>query len=320
MSLQIQGIHHITALAGDPQRNADFYTSALGLRLVKKTVNFDAPDVYHLYYGDTAGTPGTLLTFFPFPGATRGRRGTGEISAVAFTVPPSSLNFWVHRFSALDIHVDGPEQRFGSEILTIQDPDGMCVELVPGTSVDPVQPSGDGSVPEEYAITRFTGATMTLAALEPTDEILRNLLGLRVAGREAGRTRYVTNGGRSPAAIDLIINPEGPPARASAGSVHHLAWRTNDDETQHRWRTRVESSGLAATEIVDRQYFKSIYFREPGGVLFEIATDGPGFTVDEPSGQLGSSLMLPPWLEAHRSQIERVLPPIHVPSLQDVVR
>ena len=308
----INGIHHITALASDPQRNADFYTGVLGLRLVKRTVNFDAPDVYHLYYGDEIGQPGTILTFFPFPNAIRGKRGTGEISAVAFLVPREALGFWVERLSRNGIHLDGPFKRFGEEFIAFQDSDGMTVEIVFADRHAAYRHWNENSVPKEFAVRKLCGATMTLATRDETDKMMRNQLGFRFADERANRFRYLIGDNESEAAIDVVIDKTLPHNRQSAGSVHHIAWRVADDASQRHWRERLIGSGTHVTEILDRQYFRSIYFREPGGVLFEIATDAPGFAVDESVQELGLHLKLPPWLEPERPKLERILPPLEL--------
>lgn len=308
----INGIHHITALASDPQRNLDFYVDVLGLRLVKRTVNFDASDVYHLYYGDEVGQPGTILTFFPFPDAVRGKRGVREISAVAFQVPKNSLEFWVERLSRYGIHVDGPFRRFDDELATFQDPDGMVVELVFSDSQFAYRHWSGSSVPVEFAIRKFHGATLLLGSRKETDDVLQKTLTFRFAGQDGHRFRYLIGQNESEAAIDLLMDQKLPRARQSAGSVHHIAWRVADEVSQLQWRERLIGAGMHPTEILDRQYFQSIYFREPGGVLFEIATDSPGFAVDEQVEKLGTELKLPPWLEPERLKLERMLPPIEL--------
>ncbi len=302
--MSIEGLHHITALASDPQRNVDFYTGFLGLRLVKQTVNFDAPDVYHLYYGDEIGRPGTILTFFPFPDAARGKKGAGETSAVAFSIPRGSGDFWIERLSRKGISFLGPEARFEQKLISFEDPDGMRVELLE---------NGPAGHPP-HAIRRFHGVTLTHRSAGPTAAFLTAALGFASAGTEGSRRRFTAGSGDAEACIDIIEDPAAPVARQSAGSVHHIAWRVKDDAAQLEWRQALVKSGAAPTQVIDRQYFHSIYFREPGGVLFEIATDPPGFSVDEAVDSLGSRLRLPPWLEPQRSVIERHLPPLQVPA------
>ena len=311
MPATIQGIHHVTALAGDPQVNLDFYTGILGLRLVKKTVNFDAPDVYHLYYGDEFGQPGTILTFFPFPDAARGKRGTGEISAVAFLVPLLSLDFWAGHLSQNGVRFEGPFSRFGDQFVSCEDPEGMKIELVFARREESGgRPWGGSPVPRESAIRRIGGVTLFLRDDGPTVEMLTGTLGFRAAGMEEDRKRFTVGEGAGESAIDILTSPGGSRASQSAGSVHHIAWRTPGGEEQRNWRRTLQETGLFVTDVLDRSYFQSIYFREPGEVLFEIATDPPGFTLDETPAELGTHLKLPPWLEPGRARIERVLPPV----------
>lgn len=317
MPTTVQGIHHVTALASDPQKNVDFYTGVLGLRLVKKTVNFDAPDVYHLYYGDEAGQPGTILTFFPFPDAARGKKGTGEISAVAFLAPPLSLEFWAGHLSRHEIRFDGPFSRFGEQFVSFDDPEGMQIELVfSGGAETGDRAWGGSAIPRESAIRRLGGVTLRLRDSGPTGEVLTETLGFRAAGREGERMRFSVGEGAAESAIDILTSPGTPRASQSAGSVHHIAWRTPGGEEQRAWRDKIQEAGLFVTDVLDRSYFQSIYFREPGEVLFEIATDPPGFTVDETPAELGTHLKLPPWLEPERARIERVLPPVSVRDIR----
>jgi glyoxalase family protein len=306
----LMGIHHITALASDPQRNVDFYVRVLGLRLVKRTVNFDAPNVYHFYYGDEMGRPGTILTFFPFTDAGRGKRGAGEVGAVAFHLPVSARDYWIHRLSRHGILFRGPVPRFGDEVLSFEDPDGLSIDFVFAERERASQPWADGPVLPKYAIKGFAGATLVFRETSQTEIMLRTVLGFQSAGSEGQRTRFLLGEGDHAAAIDLLTDPNVLPARPGAGSIHHIAWRIAGYDHQSDWRARISEAGHGVTDIVDRQYFRSIYFHEPGGVLFEIATEEPGFTVDEPKEELGTNLRLPPWLEPHRGQLERVLPPI----------
>lgn len=314
MKSTILGIHHITAMASDAQQNVDFYVKILGLRFVKKSINQDAPDVYHLYYGDEAGSPGTAMTFFPFGRAARGKRGNGEISHVAFAVPTASEDFWVNHLSKNGIRFEGPAMVFGTTVISFPDPDGMMIDLVFSDVQELRFPWRKSSVPVEHAIKRFYGVTMNLHELKASAEVLQRLLGARYDRQEGHRHRYLIGEGTDIAAIDIIIDPTLPFARQSAGSVHHIAWRVKDFIAHEEWQHAVAAGGLSPTEIIDRFYFHSIYFREPGGVLYEIATDNPGFTVDETLEQLGSRLVLPPWYEAQREQIERALPPIIIPN------
>ncbi len=311
MSVQPLGIHHVTAVAGEPQRNVDFYREVLGLRMIKQTVNFDAPDTYHLYYGDEVGHPGTVLTFFPWPGSPSGRRGTGQATATAFTVPPGSIGWWRDRLAALGIGVTEPVTRFDEEVVAFEDPDGLLLELVAhkGAVAEPPQ---DGPVPGEHAVRGFHAVTMTEEGFEATAHVLAGTLGFHVVGEEAGRTRFAVGDGGAGQLVDVVPHPDAPRGLVAAGTVHHVAWRAPDEETQAAWREEIAEAGLDVTPVIDRKYFRSIYFREPGGVLFEIATDAPGFTVDEPAERLGETLQLPPWLEPRRAEIAASLPPLEV--------
>jgi len=312
--MSVLGVHHVTALASDPQRNVDFYTGFLGLRLVKQTVNFDAPDVYHLYYGDETGRPGTILTFFPFPDAARGRRGSGEISAVAFSIPPGSADYWSAHLARKGIPVNGPVTRFGEPVLAFEDPDGMVVELVEDPSSTAVPGWSGGTVDPAHAPRKLHGVTILEAAYAPSETFLAGGMELPAAGSEGPRHRFLAGSGADQARIDVMADAAAPAARQSAGSVHHIAWRAKDDAEQLEWRPRLRRAGATPTQVMDRQYFHSIYFREPGGVLFEIATDPPGFLVDESPAMLGTSLKLPPWLEPQRELIQGDLPPLTLPG------
>jgi len=312
--MSILGIHHITTLASDPQQNVDFYTGFVGLRLVKQTVNFDAPDVYHLYYGDEIGRPGTILTFFPFRDAARGKRGAGETSSVAFSIPGGSLDFWIERLARKGISFLGPETRFDQKVISFEDPDGMVVELLEDASVDTAAGWPEGPVDAPFAIRRFHGVTLTHRAVGPTSAFLTEGMGFTEGGTEGRRHRFVAGSGAGRGLVDIIEDPAAPAARQSAGSVHHIAWRVKNDAEQLEWRQELRKKGAAPTQVLDRRYFHSIYFHEPGGVLFEIATDPPGFSVDETVDALGSRLQLPPWLEPDRPAIERHLPPLRLPT------
>jgi glyoxalase family protein len=280
----IPGLHHVTAIAGDPQANVDFYAGVLGLRLVKRTVNFEDPNTYHLYFGDCAGRPGTLLTFFPWPGASRGQRGAGQATATAFAVPERSLSYWADRLAAAGAPLDRPVRRFGEEVLALDDPDGLRLELVERTGATPDGPLDHGDVPAEHAIRGLAGVTLTERHVAATEALLASTLGLRRVGREGTRTRMQTAGRELGAVVDLVEERDGPAGSIAVGTVHHVAFRARDDAEQQAWRAGLLSAGLAVSPVRDRNYFRSIYFREPGGVLFEIATDGPGFAADEPPG------------------------------------
>jgi glyoxalase family protein len=314
MRKPIAGIHHVTAMASDPQANVDFYSGVLGLRLVKKTVNFDDPGTYHLYYGDEVGHPGTILTFFPWPMARRGVQGAGQATVTSFSVPQGSLGWWKNRLDSLSVPHEDPHPRFDGEVLTLLDPDGLRLELVTRETPenDGRAPWTGGPVPAEQAIRGFDGVTLTEWNPEVTAEVLTGTLGFRPAGQEGDRFRFEAGTGPGASRVDVLAAPASTRGRISAGTVHHVAWRAADEADQLAWREAVEESGLGVTPVLDRQYFRSIYFREPGGVLFEIATDPPGFTRDETVESLGTALKLPPWLEPERKRIEAVLPPIEV--------
>jgi glyoxalase family protein len=311
---KLSGIHHVTAIAGDPQRNVDFYTGLLGLRLVKLTVNFDDPETYHLYYGDGVGHPGTILTFFPWPGGMRGRPGTGQLTMTSFSVPEGAMGFWVERLKDRRILFDGPSHTGadGEEALSFFDPDGLGLELVAHPGAEERSGWEDGPVPHEHAIRGFHRVTLMEEGYERTAALMTENLGFRLTGENADRFRYQIGDGGPGAIVDVKCRPVAPRGIVSVGTVHHVAWRTPDDEQQRGWREDLVSAGLNVTPVMDRQYFHSIYFREPGGVLFEIATDPPGFMVDETQEQLGRSLKLPPWLEPMRQHLQHALPQVHL--------
>ena len=310
MKPQIFGIHHITAIASDPQGNLDFYTSILGLRLVKKTVNYDDPGTYHLYYGDKQGHPGTILTFFPWPGVRRGRKGTGQVTVTSFSIPQAAVDYWLERLKGHQVIVSGPVQRFDEEAWSFQDPDGLDLELVVSETLDSREVWEAGPVPAEFAIRGFSGATLSEEGYERTGGLLTETLGFEMIRETGNRFRYQIGEGESRSWIDLLCNSSTPHGHVAAGSVHHIAWRTDNEMNQAAWLERLLELGFNVSPVMDRQYFRSIYFREPGGVLFEVATDPPGFTVDEPVATLGARLCLPQWLEPTRVQIEKVLPPL----------
>jgi glyoxalase family protein len=309
----IAGLHHVTAIVDDPQENVDFYTNVLGLRLVKRTVNFEDPTGYHLYYGDDAGRPGTIVTFFPWPGGRRGSRGSGQISAMSFAVPAGALSFWRRQLDALGWRYGGPDPRDGGAALAFYDPAGLLVELVerPGERRGSASPRAE--VPAAAAIVGLHGVTLTLAEAEPTAALLAGQLGFRPAPAEHAPQRYAIGAGEETAFVTLEARPGLPRGQVAAGSIHHVAWRVPDERALVAWRAELERGGAEATPVRDRRYFRSVYFREPGGALFELATDLPGFTVDEPAELLGAALQLPPWLEPRRDEIARRLPPVAFP-------
>jgi glyoxalase family protein len=309
----LSGIHHVTAIGGEPQRTVDFYAGTLGLRLVKLTVNFDDPGTYHLYFGDELGRPGTILTFFPSPGSPRGHRGAGQATTVAFSVPAGSLGFWADRLTARSVAAEPPRPRLDEEVIVLHDPDGLQLELVADPGGDTREPCEGGPVPPEHAILGLFGVTLSEAHPEPTVSLLTRAMGFREVREGDGRFRVETGGGPG-GTVDVLALPSEPRGRLAVGTVHHVAWRTPDDGEQAAWREHLMGDGLQVTPVIDRRYFRSIYFREPGGVLFEIATDPPGFAVDEPPASLGTVLRLPPWLEGARPRIQGALPPLRLPE------
>lgn len=306
--MKANGIHHVTAIAGNAQRNLDFYTRTLGLRLVKKTVNFDDPGTYHFYFGDAAGTPGTIVTFFPWETAGQGRAGIGEVQETVFRAPLGAIGFWAQRLLPF-----GVERilRFGEPVLTFRDPDGLRLAIagVPGIEAEPAWSNGE--IAADHALRGFQGVSLMLADAAPTAGVLTDVFELREIGREGDTLRFAAEGVIPGGIIDLRAVGGFLPARSGRGSAHHLAFRAADDAAQAAMVAKLaENHGIGTTEQKDRTYFRSVYFREPGHVLFEIATDIPGFAIDETAAELGTALKLPPGLEAHREAIERSLPPL----------
>ncbi len=308
----LNGVHHVTAITNDAQRNVDFYTGLLGLRLVKKTVNFDDPQSYHLYYGDGRGTPGTILTFFVWPAAGNGRVGSGEPSRVAFEVPAGSLAWWRERLTKAGVELKEDGQFFGVHTVSFADPDGMQLELVESNTPREVEIWTTGEVGQDAAIRTIAGVTLTRTARASSDELYAKQLGFRETGTEGGRRRFVSGENSSAGFIDVVEPEKAGPGRMGAGTIHHLAFRTPDDASQGEWLKKITGLGLHVSPVMDRNYFHSIYFREPSGILFEIATDGPGFAVDEPAETLGEALKLPAQYEKARRQLEAILRPIHL--------
>ena len=316
MSAPILGLHHVTAIAADPQINVDFYAGVLGLRLIKKTVNFDDPSTYHLYYGNGVGSPGTIMTFFPWPGARRGAIGTGQASATAFAVPEHSLEFWRRRLDESLVRAEDFE-RLGVRGLAFADPDGLRLELSASARHDDARTPWEGSsVPSEHAIRGFDGVTLLHADPAATQRLLGGSMGFRRVAADGRRVRYESGEGGSGTFVDLLHDPNAAPGRLGGGSVHHVAFRVADDAAEAAWQERLRSAGHPTSEVKDRMYFHSIYFKEPGGVLFELATDTPGFATDESVGELGSGLRLPAWYESARDRIEHLLPPLEVPVVR----
>lgn len=308
MKTLISGIHHITAIAGNPQANVDFYTGILGLRLVKKTINFDAPDVYHFYFGDELGSPGTIFTTFPFKGARKGTKGTGELTYTAFSIPSNSLEFWIERLKKYGVAVSDVLTRFRAKLIRFEDHDGMGIELVANDS-DERTGWTYGQVPREFSIKGFYGATLNLRAKEQTEKLLTGFMNYKFIGQEGDRYRYGTEG-KPGDIVDIVVNPAGNRGMQSAGTVHHIAFRTANAESQLEVQKLLMENGYLTTEVKDRNYFTSIYFREPGGVLFEIATDEPGFAIDEDEAHLGELIKLPEWAEPSREEIVKNLTPV----------
>ncbi len=316
MNSPLLGLHHVSAIVTDPQENIDFYTRVLGLRLLKQTVNFDDPNTYHLYYGDEQGRPGTIVTFFPWPDGQQGSRGVGQISAFAFAVPLGALSFWRQQLDAIDWRYSDPEERAGALTLAFYDPAGLLIELVERPGARRGSASALAEVPADAAIVGLYGVTLTVAETAPTAGFLIERLGFRLLADSPEQTRLALGEGEELALVTLIARPDIPRGRIAAGSVHHVAWRVADEAALVGWQHELSQLELGVTPVRDRQYFRSIYFREPAGVLFELATDPPGFTVDEPLSSLGAQLKLPPWLEPQRAEITRRLPPIVVPDAQ----
>lgn len=311
----MSGIHHITAIAGSAARTLDFYSRVLGLRLIKQTVNYDDPGTYHLYFGDETGRPGSVLTFFPWAHASAGRNGVGQAHVTAYRVPEQALGYWTHRFVEKGVAHDVIEHRFGEAVLPFSDPDGLRLALVgvPGADAEPAWV--DNGIASEHAIRGFQGATLLLESGSATSDVLTNVLGFENVATDGSIKRFRARGTREGGIIDIREAPGFLPGHMGRGSVHHVAFRAaSDDEQAEMRRKLVESHHLQVTEQIDRNYFRSIYFRDPGGVIFEIATDQPGFSIDEPVAKLGQTLQLPPFLEGRRAQIEARLEPLEITS------
>ncbi len=306
------GLHHVTAITADAQRNIDFYCGVLGLRFVKCTVNFDDPSAYHLYYGDELGRPGTAMTFFAWNGGRRGRTGPPQVVVTQFAAPAGAEDYWLERLAQSGVHAES-QTRFDTPCLRFTDPDGIPLEIAALADPGGVPPA-KGPVPAAHALRGFQGVTLAESSVEATVELLTQVMGYQREGVEGEVTRY-----RAPAAdlatvVDLLHLPDAAPGTPGTGVVHHVAFRTPDDATQQAWQQAVRQHGIHASPVRERCYFRSIYFHEPGGVLFEIATDGPGFIEDEAPALLGQALKLPPWLEPERDAIARQLPPLQLPE------
>ena len=339
----VLGIHHITAIARNPQRNVDFYSGLMGLRLVKLTVNFDDPTTYHLYYGNSLGHPGTILTFFPWSEAPTGYRGTGQVSAISFLIPTGSMAYWIDRLKSHGISFVGPSERFGDEFVSFHDPDGLMLELISPSSTDSqgqllqLEQTDNNTwkenpIGKEYAIRGFHSATLSEEGYERTASLLADTLGFKLIAKDNKEDRFrfgivekknsnqeedadTTHSSSFSSSIgsfvDIVCQPEISRGYVGIGTVHHIAWRATNEKHQLDLRKRiVEQAKLNPTPVIDRTYFRSVYFREPGGILFEIATDPPGFAIDERAEDLGKQLKLPQWLEPVRAKLEQLLPPI----------
>ncbi|MBK9778899.1 MAG: ring-cleaving dioxygenase [Anaerolineales bacterium] len=306
----IRGLHHVTAVASDPQRNVDFYRNVLGQRLVKRTVNFDSPDTYHFYFADEVGNPGSVLTFFAWPNMRRGVRGNGETNVVAYNVPVDSFPFWQERLKQNGIKTEAIDTRFGQNVLAFSDPDGMGVELVEVESLPAIHHWEEGPIPEAYALHGFHSITLWLEEVESTSALLTEGMGYQFAGAEENRHRFKSDRHALGHIVDLIHRPGKMQAGFGVGSIHHIAFRVANDEEQLTYQSMLSEAGFRVSPVMDRSYFHSIYFREQGGVLFEIATDTPGFLIDEPKTSLGESLKLPAWVEPQRAEIEASLLPL----------
>jgi glyoxalase family protein len=307
----MNGLHHVTAIAGKPARNLGFYSQVLGLRLVKKTVNFDDPGTYHLYYGDELGHPGTILTFFPWETADSGQVGIGMAQEIAFRVPASSIGHWSQRFIEKGVAYEAPEKRFGETRLPFRDPDGLRLALVGDPAAEEDAPWTEFDIAPENAIRGFHSVTLLLSQARPTSDLLGSVFGYEFKDRENSLLRFEISHGGQGRIIDIREVGGFLAGRMGTGAIHHIAFRATDDAEQTAMAYKVRTQhALHPTQQIDRQYFRSVYFREPGGVLFEIATDEPGFAVDEPAATLGASLKLPPFLEPRRREIEASLPPL----------
>lgn len=314
MTFATAGIHHVTAIASDQQRNLDFYAGVLGLRLVKRTVNFDDPTTYHFYLGDEAGNPGSLITFFVWPGAKRGRAGAGQVAVTSFAIPPRSLGYWIERLIRYHVAYEQPKTRFDDErVIAFKDPDGLLLELVAHSSAEGRPQWSGGQVDPGHSIRGIHSVTLWEEGHELTSRLLIDSLGFRLTREQGSIYRFVAPGEGLATTVDVRVVPGLWSGVVGAGAVHHVAFRARDDAEQIAIRGTLATLGSNVTPPLDRQYFRSVYFREPGGVLFEIATDGPGFTLDEPLATLGLALKLPPWLEDRRFEIEALLPNVRLP-------
>ena len=309
----VHGLHHVTVMAGPAQENLDFYTRVLGMRLVKRSINQDVPDTYHLFYADGAGTPGTDLTFFPWPNMRPASRGVGQIVEVPFAVPEGSLSYWQERLEEHDVAHDPVETRFDERALPFQDPHGLHLAIVETNDVRDFVPWEPGPVPVRHQLRNMHAVRLWERQLEPTETLLTRIMGFEKMDTDDGWHRYGDPEGASGSLVDVKVLPDQGPGRRGTGGVHHAAWLMKDEDEQTALRQRIEQVGLRPSPPIDRFWFTSVYFNEPGGVLFELATEGPGFTRDEELEHLGEQLILPPWMEGKRREIEAALPPLDVP-------
>lgn len=309
MESKVSGIHHITAIAGDAQRNYDFYTHLLGLRMVKKTVNFDDPGTYHFYFGDAVGTPGSILTFFPWGDRVhKGRPGIGMATEIGYSVPKGSLEFWTERFKEFDVIHKPIAERFGEQFIQFEDRDGLILNLIIPSSVDERKQWTTGEVKEDTATKGFHSVVLTVKNSEETVKVLTDIFGYKLLSQEENRYRFITGVSDTANIVDVVEDPKGAYGITAGGTNHHVAFRVKNEDEQMSLREKILSAGHNITPKIDRNYFYSLYFREPGGVLFEIATDNPGFAVDEPVNELGTHLKLPSQYETSREIIEKTLP------------
>jgi glyoxalase family protein len=308
MENKILGLHHITAIAGNAKQNLDFYTNVLGQRFVKKTVNFDDPGTYHFYFGDEIGTPGSILTFFPWEGIGKGHNGSGMITGIGYSVPSESLEFWADRFEQFNVKHEEIAEKFGEKYIHFEDPDGLKIDFIVPVKEDTRKAWETAQISKTIATKGFHNVTLTVKNVTPTAKILTDVLGYELLKQEGNMYRFITNAIDNASVVDIIEAPNLAPGINAAGTNHHVAFRVKDDNILMDYREKILSKGLNITNKIDRDYFFSLYFREPGGVLFELATDNPGFTKDEPLGELGTHLKLPKQYEAARKEIEKVLP------------
>jgi len=308
MENSINGIHHITAIAGNAKRNFDFYTKVLGLHMVKKTVNFDDPETYHFYYGDKTGTPGTILTFFPWGDIQAGRHGARQATEIGYSVPANSFDFWLKRLEDHNVTYNKVAEKFGEPYLTLLDPDGLKLELTASKTIDNRIPWETAEVKAENAIKGFHGVTITTNKMQPTADILTGVFGYKLLEQHVNRYRFVTDAVDNANIVDLVEVAGEVAGHVAGGSVHHVAFRVKNEEVLMQYRKKIAALGLHITEKIDRNYFYSLYFREPGGVLLELATDNPGFAIDEPVEELGLNLKLPAQYEQYRATLEKTLP------------